>query len=568
MDPALRRGPLTPGVLRLPPPLILALTAGPVAAGLLGALGPAFGWMPALGATEPGLSAWRDLLSWPGLGAALLLSAVTGVAGTALSLGCALLIAAALGSGAGLRRAERLLAPMLAIPHAAAAFGLAFLIAPSGWILRALSPWATGFDRPPDWLILNDPGGLALIAGLVLKETPFLLLTILAALPQTDAARSLTVARSLGYGPVAAWVKVVLPRLYPQIRLPVLAALAYSASTVDMAMILGPSAPPTLAVQIVAWMGDPDLALRPRAAAAALLLGGLTLGLIGLWRIGEIALAAMGRRWIAGGGRRAADGALRAAGLALLGLLVLATCGALAALAAWSTAELWVFPETLPEGFTARHWAAAGPALAALAARTALIAAAATAAGLALALLWLEAERRAGRRRQPWPLFAPLLVPQAAFLPGLQALALGAGLDGGLGAVIAAHALFVAPYVYLVLADPWRAWDERAGLAAAALGAGPWRVFWAVRAPMLARAVLTAAAVGFAVSVAQYLPTLLIGGGRTPTLTTEAVALAAGGDRRLIGATALAQAALPFAGFALALGAAAALARRRRGLAP
>ena len=41
--------------------------------------------------------------------------------------------------------------------------------------------------------------------------------------------------------------------------------------------------------------------------------------------------------------------------------------------------------------------------------------------------------------------------------------------------------------------------------------------------------ILTAAAVGFAVSVGQYLPTLLIGAGRLPTITTEAVALASGG---------------------------------------
>ena len=52
---------------------------------------------------------------------------------------------------------------------------------------------------------------------------------------------------------------------------------------------------------------------------------------------------------------------------------------------------------------------------------------------------------------------------------------------------------------------------------------------------MLLRAVLTAAAVGFAVSVGQYLPTLLIGAGRWQTLATEAVALSAGGDRRVIG---------------------------------
>ena len=64
---------------------------------------------------------------------------------------------------------------MLATPHAAFAIGLAFLLAPSGWLLRGLSPWLTGFDFPPPWPTTQDPWGLGLIAALVLKEIPFLL---------------------------------------------------------------------------------------------------------------------------------------------------------------------------------------------------------------------------------------------------------------------------------------------------------------------------------------------------------------------------------------------------------
>jgi putative thiamine transport system permease protein len=137
-----------------------------------------------------------------------------------------------------------------------------------------------------------------------------------------------------------------------------------------------------------------------------------------------------------------------------------------------------------------------------------------------------------------------------------------------LAAVIAVHAVFVAPYVALSLAEPWRALDPRYGLTARALGAGAGRVFLAVRLPMLLRAVLTAAAVGFAVSVGLYLPTVLAGGGRVATLATEAVALSAGGDRRLIGAHALALTAMAFAGFALAQAIPALAFRRRRGLLP
>ena len=114
------------------------------------------------------------------------------------------------------------------------------------------------------------------------------------------------------------------------------------------------------------------------------------------------------------------------------------------------------------------------------------------------------------------------------------------------------HLVFLLPYVFLALSDPWRALDPRYAQVAAGLGASQNRIFWRVRLPLLARAVAAAAALSIAVSCAQYLPTLLVGGGRISTVTTEAVALAAGGNRRLVGIYALLQTLLPLAAFALA----------------
>jgi putative thiamine transport system permease protein len=91
-------------------------------------------------------------------------------------------------------------------------------------------------------------------------------------------------------------------------------------------------------------------------------------------------------------------------------------------------------------------------------------------------------------------------------------------------------------------------------------------VFFAVRLPLLLRPLLVAAAVGFAVSVGLYLPTVLGGGGRLTSLATEAVTLASGGDRRIVGVYAFLQALLPLLAFGLALAVPAFLFRHRRGL--
>lgn len=545
--------------LRAAPAAVAALMALPMAAGLAGTLGPAL---------QPG--AMARLLDWPGLGAAARLSLVTGLVSTALALALVLAVLATLSETRAFAALRRMLSPLLAVPHAAAALGLAFLIAPSGWIARALSPWATGWTQPPDLLLLNDPAGLALILGLVAKEVPFLLLMSLAALPQTRATEGRLLAASLGYGRAAGFAYAVLPGLYRQLRLPVYAVLAYGMTSVDMGMILGPTLPPPLSVQLALWMGAADLSLRPLAAAGALLQLALVVAALALWRAGEGFGGHLLRRGAQAGLRlRGLDAPVSALALGGAGGLACALILGLAGLALWSLAGLWPFPNALPDRLSLAVWQRAGTSLAQTFAVTAALGLASAALALLLVLAWLEAERRhrlaPGRAVQAL-VWLPLLIPQIAVLPGLQALALTLG-AGGTAAVLAGHLIFVLPYVYLSLAPPFRALDPRLAPLSATLGLGPGATFRRLLLPLLLRPLLTAAAVGLAVSTGQYLPTLLLGGGRVATLTTEALALSSGGNRRLIGAYALLQMLLPALGFALALALPALIWRQRRGMA-
>jgi putative thiamine transport system permease protein len=241
----------------------------------------------------------------------------------------------------------------------------------------------------------------------------------------------------------------------------------------------------------------------------------------------------------------------------------------LVVMAIWSFAGFWGFPDALPDEMTLRNWARFGPGTLKALGETALIAVTVALVALVLTIGCLEAEYRHNIRvsqRAVWLLYLPLLVPQTAFLPGLQTLMLNLGADVGRGPVMLAHLVFVLPYVFLSLADPFRAWDARIGVIGRALGAGPDRILWRLRLPMLLRPILTALAVGLAVSVGQYLATLLIGGGRVATLTTEAVALASGGDRRAIGVYGLMQTGAALVPFALALLIPALVWRNRKGL--
>ncbi|HLT01921.1 MAG TPA: hypothetical protein VK001_07070, partial [Geminicoccaceae bacterium] len=426
-------------MLRYFPALTVGLFLGPVIAGLLGTLLPAFGWLPVLGGDRFSLEPWRGLLAAPGLAAALRASLISGFLSTTLALALTLLLFAAGHGTRALGRIRRAMVPLLAVPHLALAVGLAFLIAPSGWLVRLVAPWPTGWHTPPDLALVQDPLGLALAFGLVLKETPFLVLMTFGALGQVRAAPQLRMARSLGYGPVQAWLKVVLPQVYPQIRLPLYAVLAYALSVVDMAIVLGPTAPPTLATLVFHWFSDPDLAMRFQAAAGAALQLVVVALAIALWRALEAVIARLARPWLVHGGRGGSGRAPRIAAWTAMAVLFGCSLGSLLGLALWSVAWRWRFPDALPQSWSLARWPEQLAMLAGPLWTTLALGLAATGIAIALVAGCLENESRNQRRPGPGALallYVPLLVPQIGFLFGVQVLFLWLGLGDGWLAVI------------------------------------------------------------------------------------------------------------------------------------
>ncbi len=556
-----------PGLLRLLPITVFLVLIGPVMAGLAGAILPALGYLPVLGGTGISLEPFAKLAAMPGLLRSCLVSLAAGLVTTIVAFTLVVAFVAGWQQTRLFRVLERLISPLLSVPHAAAAFGLAFLIAPSGYLARLFSPWLTGWSRPPDILIVHDTFALTMMAGLIVKEVPFLLLMTLAALPQVRADQMARVAASLGYGRMMGFVRAILPPLYRQIRLPVFAVIAYSSSVVDVALVLGPTTPPPLAVRIVEWQADPDLSMQFVAAAGAVLQLAITVAALLMWWGAEKTVVLIFRNRTTSGWRAQQDALVRHAVAVTTFVSAAAVLFGIFALAVWSFAGFWRFPDILPQSFGLMTWMRALSGLSGAMVNAVLIGVLSSVLATILAVGALEYEFRAGSTptvRALVALYLPLLVPQIAFLFGLQIVFTWLAFDGTLAALILVHLVFVFPYVLLSLADPWRNWDRRYAHVAHALSHGADRVFWSVRMPMMVRPTLTAAAVGFAVSIGLYLPTLLIGGGRWPTITTEAVALASGGDRRLTGATALLQALLPFIGFALALVLPAILFRNRR----
>lgn len=489
-------------------------------------------------------AAWRLALAHPQLWPALALSIASGAAATVLALLVTCVLLAGLYRSASWHRLQALAAAGLAVPHLAFAIGFGFLIMPSGLVARLL----VGGGMPPQWTSVQDPWGVSLTLALALKEVPFLLTAGFAVLSRGDTAHRLRAetraAASLGHAPGSAFLRVVLPSLLSDLRWPLVVVFVYGATVVDMALVLGPTQPPTLAVVIWHALNQADPAMNAMGlamtllltAALALVIAAATLGL-------RLARPAQRRLLAAGPSSRGAPRATAAVlGVAMLAILLLA----LLILALLSIAPRWPYPAVLPPdpGFAA--WTSISPASLWL---SLLLGLAVALSAVVLVVLWLEAMGRAGDRLVIGLAVAALSLPQLASAGGQYRLFLPLDLTATLPGLFLAHLTPVAAYVLIVLVGPWRAFDMRYVQVARSLSASRPRALLRIRLPLLRAPVATAAAIGFAVSIGQFVPAQLIASGRFSTLPMEAVALAAGGNRALTAAFALALAVPPLLAF-------------------
>ena len=545
----------------IPPPcpalLLLTLAALPLGWSLWAAVQAGLdpvGWM----------ALWQDPQTLRALAMSLWTGLLASILSTAVAAWLLCRTFSALPDATVSTRLARGLAPLLALPHVALAIGLVALLAPSGWLLRLLSPWATGFSAPPPWPTTQDPWGLGLVTVLVLKETPFLLWAALAQLQRPEVGpqlqQQLRLAQTLGYSARSAWWRVAWPQLWPRLLGPLIAVLAYNLTVVDVALVIGPGTPPTLAVLAWQWLQDADPATNAQGAAAAwLLAAALALAAALTW--GSTRSPLWRRRQTRG------PDAMRAAAQPSPGTIttiiiratthqpldwllgVYLTVGL--ALGLGSVTGSWPFPQLLPETWSLAAWRSVMSSSTTLWVTTGL-ALASSLSALLWAVAWLELAPHSWQAKAQALLYLPLALPSVLWALGLHQLALAWGLDGQASGLWLAHTLACLPYVLLALQGPYTSFDARLAQLAATLGRSHWAFLWQVKWPMLRAALAASLAVGFAVSVAQYLPTLYVGAGRFNTVSTEAVTLASGGQRSLTAAYAGLQWLLPVLMFALA----------------
>ncbi|WP_181705623.1 ABC transporter permease [Chthonobacter rhizosphaerae] len=243
--------------------------------------------------------------------------------------------------------------------------------------------------------------------------------------------------------------------------------------------------------------------------------------------------------------RRAAARPQGFAARSALALLLVLLVAPFLPVVVWSVTRAWFYPAIVPQTLDLSAWTSVFSATSGVPAalgRSVLIALSATGlamlfgvpAGRALAL-----HRFPGRRLVEVLVLAPLVVPPLAVAMGLHAVFLKIGLAGTVPGVVLAHIIPTLPYVILVSASVFSAFDTGLEDQARSLGATPSQVLRHVTVPLLAPGLAVAALFAFLVSWSQYGLTLLVGSGRVPTMPLILMQFVTAGRQDVAGAIAV-----------------------------
>jgi putative spermidine/putrescine transport system permease protein len=212
----------------------------------------------------------------------------------------------------------------------------------------------------------------------------------------------------------------------------------------------------------------------------------------------------------------------------------------------WSLAQQWFFPDLWPQHWGLRAWRYVFTTVGAqvvTALGQSLVVAAVTA--LLAVAIGLPAGRALGLYDFPGKdLFAvlltlPVIVPPLCVAMGLHLWFIRLGLAESYLGVVAVHLTFCLPYAVFVLWGVFANYNLDYEHQARSLGASTWEVMTRVMLPLVMPGIVVAGLFAFLLSWAQYLSTLIIGGGRLITLPVLLFALVGSGDRPVAAAVSL-----------------------------
>ena len=519
----------------------------PIIFGFIGFFLPSFGYFPILGKSEFNLNYFYISFNIAGISKSIIMSLFTGLGSTLLALFFSQVILLYFFKTRAYNYIKIIISPLIALPHITMAIGLIFLFSPSGLFFRLFSPWLTGFDRPPNFFIIPDEYGFFLILGLILKEIPFFILVSLSAIQQFSARQIFDLGKSLQNSNFSSWCILIFPLIYKKIRLVIFIVIAFTASVVDMSLILAPSTPSTLAIRILQIYQSSDIDSFFIASNLALIQLLIIIILLLSWmileRIVKHKLFFIFFMKILSFKIFFLKNLIFASAAILFSLSVLGIFSSLL----WGFSKNWYFPSFFPNSIDIDTFINFYNENKFIVFISIFISVVVSFLSSLLTIIWVELMDILKMKKLylEWIIFIPLFIPQISFLIGLQSFIILFNFDSFLIPLIIIQLFYVIPYSFIILAPSLREIKKDVIRVAASLGKNRFQRLVQIKLPIIMSSFLTSFAIGMLVSFSLYIPVYFIGAGRVTTLTVEALNLALSGSRQDLGVATFFQIIIP-----------------------
>ena len=519
----------------------------PITFGILGFLLPSFGYFPILDKHQFNLNYFYVSSNIPGISKSIILSFFTGFLSTVLALFFSQLIILSIFQSRVYSFIKIIISPLLALPHVTMAIGLLFIFSPSGLLLRIFSPWLTGFERPPNIFIIPDDYGFFLILGLVLKEIPFFILVSISAIEQFGARKFFNLGKSLQHTTFSVWCVLLFPLIYHRIRLIVFIVIAFAASVVDISLLLAPSTPSTLAIQILQNYQSSEPKSLFIASNLALIQLLVILKLFLIWFLLEKLLSNKYLFTFLVNAVSYKSNLIKYFTFTLILILSILSFLTIISSFLWGLGGNWYFPNLLPKNISFEVLTIFLNENKSLILISVFIPLIVSILSCLIVTLWVELTESLNKRNQflEGLIFLPLLIPQISFLIGMQSFLIPLNFNNFLLPLIIVELFYVIPYSFIILAPSFRAISKDILKVASSLGKNRFERLILVKIPMIMPTFLLSIAIGMLVSFALYTPVYFIGAGRVTTLTVETLNLSLSGAKRDLGVATIFQIIIP-----------------------
>ena len=413
------------------------------------------------------------------------------------------------------------------------AVGISFLFSSSGFFIRILA-LVFNFDRPPNLDLFPDNYGFFLIFGLILKETPFFLLISIGFLNNTKSKEYFFLAKSKKFSDFVSWIFFIFPIIYRKLKITIFVVLIFSATVIDMSLILAPTTPSTTSIRILQLFQQPELASFSIASCLSIIQLLIIFLMILTWISFEKLIFKQQNfifyRYLLDRRNNFVEYILYFISITFFVFFIINIFISII----WSLAVDWNFPDLFPKKITLENYFVFLKFNFDSFFNSLILAALGSFISLIIIIAWSELLEALKFKNNflNFIFYIPLLIPELTILLGFNYFLLSNNFENKFLNVLWIKIIYIMPYTYLIFSSSYKNINNKYIKISQSLNKSYLTILLKIKLNLILNIIFLSFAIGFIISLSLYAPIYFIGDGEITTLSLEIINLQTSGDRK------------------------------------